>query len=81
MSTKCAWVDCSATSEHLHEDGWRLLNGHPGIEDGFYCPDHAGLIELCERDGGLFADDEPWAALRRVRTALAWVLALAMISH
>ena len=59
MSKKCTWVDCSASTEHPRDDGWRLLKGHPEIDDGFYCPDHAGLIEVCEREGGLFDDDEP----------------------
>jgi hypothetical protein len=59
MSRKCAWIDCSASSERPCHDGWRLLKGHPGTADGFYCPDHATLIEVCEREGGIFDDDEP----------------------
>jgi hypothetical protein len=59
MPTKCSWVDCLATTESPKDEGWKWLRDHPEIADGFYCPDHAGLIEVCEREGGILNDDEP----------------------
>jgi len=57
MLTKCAWVDCSATTEHPTQDGWIYLKDHPGVTDGSYCPNHAALIEACEVQGALLEDD------------------------
>jgi hypothetical protein len=59
MPTKCSWVDCSATTESPRTKGWIWLQGHPGVSDGFYCPDHAALIEICEKEGAAPEDDEP----------------------
>jgi hypothetical protein len=59
MLTKCAWVDCSATTERPTQEGWRLLKDHPGVSDGFYCRDHAALIEACEIQGAPLDEDDP----------------------
>jgi len=33
-------VQCRATSENPHNDGWVNIDTTPGMEDAFYCPPH-----------------------------------------
>jgi hypothetical protein len=69
MLTRCAWVDCSSTTERPTEEGWRWLKDHPGVSDGLYCPDHATLIEACEIHGAPLEDERPLGITRRMSRA------------
>ena len=45
----CTFAGCPNTTEKPKQDLWRWLsNWHPGIPDGYYCPDHAAKIEAAE---------------------------------
>jgi hypothetical protein len=43
---KCTFTGCQKTSEQPTKDGWAYLcSWGPGIEDGYYCKEHADAIE------------------------------------
>lgn len=63
MSTRCTFEGCHRISERPSSSGWAFLTAWgPGIEDGFYCPQHAAALEALHVSGELdadFDDEEP----------------------
>jgi len=48
MTYRCLFKDedgvqCQATSEYPYKDGWWHI---PGIEGGFYCPEHGEALSF-----------------------------------